>query len=926
MVEVLGRNVGVESVVGRVDLTDGLLERLLKGAADGHDLADRLHAGADLAVDVLELAEVPLGDLGDDVVQRGLEARRGGLGHGVGQLGERVAERELGGGVGERIAGGLGGERRRARQTRIHLDHAVLAAVRAEGVLDVALADDAEVADDLEGGGAQHVVVVVRHGLGGSDDDRVARVDAERVEVLHVAADDGIVLLVAQHLVLGLLPALERLFDEDLGAEGEGAGGEVAQLVLVVGEAGAETAERVGGTHDDGVADLGGGLKRLDGLDAGLAERLDGLGSGVVELAGLTDGETAGADEEDLLDVGALHLGEVLAPLLQAGCGGLDVFDGGLGGGGGRRFLEQGGCGESRTEDLGARSCEAGAVQRGGCGLVVKAASDAGQLEVGGGSDLRGGRVGASRQGSHASIHGVERTTRGACHHRLRVRSAILSSIPVRRLCDTGEQGAGSSELDAKYGGSRRGSVRTTAARVCCVADLRGSCHDGSWRMDGGGKDSKSKAGLISGRRFWAKTRLSLSLPLTRIPSQRRQREARKKKVHAAAEAKKKKKKNPSVCCCRCCCRCLCFCSGFLSGRRRSAPRSPLSPPSSAPCIDAGPATVSVALSHVHSSARCHGHVKQRKEDRSDPRWCGCRRPKLVRSITLGSVPRLSAPEMLLADWLRFRCLALRLQRLEADPRAPTLIARCGPALGPTDSIVNDVGESCSRCAEGSTSLQLASFCSDGFSAVGLLDAQSLDTLRPSPRSNANFAIGDRRHCKTWICSHVIVGGVIAAGFARTGDECKARWSRARLALDLHESDPCATISPGSGVQHLFERCPECRTEGQRCGGWMWIKVAPDADPKLAKSGDDRTQSLTHSNEQQPLPHSCIPHRQLSSSSAPRRAKMLCVAPAMIKVLSVAGRGGKAGERFPHLSAPRPALKAPAPLRSGPQPELKAIR
>lgn len=93
---------------------------------------------------------------------------------------------------------------------------------------------------------------------------------------------------------------------------------------------------------------------------------------------------------------------------------------------------------------------------------------------------------------------------------------------------------------------------------------------------------------------------------------------------------------------------------------------------------------------------------------------------------------------MLLADWLRFRCLALRcvqsliligseivpfercdgrvtrsasklyfkrgfsseiaalnyvwrLQRLEADPRAPTLIARCVPVMGPTNSIVNDV-------------------------------------------------------------------------------------------------------------------------------------------------------------------------------------------------------------------------------------------
>ena len=41
--------------------------------------------------------------------------------------------------------------------------------------------------------------------------------DAEGVEVLHVADGDTVVVLIAYHLVLNLLPALERLLDQYLG-------------------------------------------------------------------------------------------------------------------------------------------------------------------------------------------------------------------------------------------------------------------------------------------------------------------------------------------------------------------------------------------------------------------------------------------------------------------------------------------------------------------------------------------------------------------------------------------------------------------------------------------------------------------------------------------------------------------------------------
>ena len=50
--------------------------------------------------------------------------------------------------------------------------------------LDVALSDDLEVADDVHGRVSQTEIVVIGQRLRGGDDDRVTRMDAERVKVL----------------------------------------------------------------------------------------------------------------------------------------------------------------------------------------------------------------------------------------------------------------------------------------------------------------------------------------------------------------------------------------------------------------------------------------------------------------------------------------------------------------------------------------------------------------------------------------------------------------------------------------------------------------------------------------------------------------------------------------------------------------------
>mmetsp|Transcript_12334 Transcript_12334/g.25097 ORF Transcript_12334/g.25097 Transcript_12334/m.25097 type:complete len:618 (+) Transcript_12334:774-2627(+) len=98
------------TIVGWVDHAKSLLEALLQGTADGHDLSDRLHRRSNLRADALELTKVPSRHLGDDVVEGRLEAGLGGLGDRVADLREGDTERELSGNKRERVAGGLGGK------------------------------------------------------------------------------------------------------------------------------------------------------------------------------------------------------------------------------------------------------------------------------------------------------------------------------------------------------------------------------------------------------------------------------------------------------------------------------------------------------------------------------------------------------------------------------------------------------------------------------------------------------------------------------------------------------------------------------------------------------------------------------------------------------------------------------------------------
>ncbi len=80
--------------------------------------------------------------------------------------------------------------------------------------------------------------------------------DAQRVEVLHRHHREAVVVLVADHLELDLLPPFQALLHQDLAGEGEGALAELDELLLVVADARSLSPQGVGGADHDGEPDL----------------------------------------------------------------------------------------------------------------------------------------------------------------------------------------------------------------------------------------------------------------------------------------------------------------------------------------------------------------------------------------------------------------------------------------------------------------------------------------------------------------------------------------------------------------------------------------------------------------------------------------------------------------------------------------------
>ncbi|MNV06527.1 hypothetical protein D3C71_969090 [compost metagenome] len=297
----------VKAVQAGFQTAQGLLHGFLEGAADGHDLADRLHGRGQVRLGTRILFKREARDLGDDIVDARLEAGRRHHGDVVLKLVQGVADGQTGGDLGDGEAGGLGRQGRGARHARVHLDHDHAAVGRVDRPLDVGAAGlDADLAQDVDRAGPHQLIFFVGQRQGRGDGDAVAGVDAHRVDVLDRADDDAVVRRVADDLHLVFLPAQHRLFDQDLGGrrQVETALHDLVELLDVVGDAAAGAGQGEAGADDGGQADEGQGVvgffNVVDGARAGAFQTQ--LVHGVAELLtvlGLVDDLGLGADHLD---------------------------------------------------------------------------------------------------------------------------------------------------------------------------------------------------------------------------------------------------------------------------------------------------------------------------------------------------------------------------------------------------------------------------------------------------------------------------------------------------------------------------------------------------------------------------------------------------------------------------------------------------
>ena len=211
-----GEVLGKRPHAGLLQTAQCLVESRPKRPIDGHDLAGRLHLAAEGPVRARELVEREARQLDHDIVKCGLEGGDRRAGHDVRDLGEPAADRDLCCDAGDRVARRLRCQGGAPTDARIDLDDGVLGRVRREGELDVAATLHAQCPDDRQGCAPQALVDGVGQRLDRRDDDRVAGVDAERIDVLHGADRDARVIGVAHDLVLDLLPADQALLDHDL--------------------------------------------------------------------------------------------------------------------------------------------------------------------------------------------------------------------------------------------------------------------------------------------------------------------------------------------------------------------------------------------------------------------------------------------------------------------------------------------------------------------------------------------------------------------------------------------------------------------------------------------------------------------------------------------------------------------------------------
>ena len=237
---------------------DSLHQGSLEVVADAHDLAGGFHLGRQGPFCADKFVERQAGDLYHAVIQHGLKTGIRLPSDGVGNFIQCVAQGNLGRHLGDGVTGGFGSQGRGTAHPGIYLNHTILKTLRMEGILHVAAAGNPQLADDIQRGSPQHLVLLVPQSLGRSHHDTVPGMHAHRIDIFHIAYGDTVACAVPHNLILDFLPTRDTTFHEYLSHPGETQSvlQDLLHLLGIPGNTAAAAAQRVSRTQYHRVADL----------------------------------------------------------------------------------------------------------------------------------------------------------------------------------------------------------------------------------------------------------------------------------------------------------------------------------------------------------------------------------------------------------------------------------------------------------------------------------------------------------------------------------------------------------------------------------------------------------------------------------------------------------------------------------------------
>ncbi len=204
-----------QTVTSRLQRTDGLLESLLVGFTDTHDLAHSAHLGAQPVLHAFEFLESPAGKLDHHIVAvRHIFIQRAVFS--TGDVFQRQACRQHGRHQGDGEARSLAGQRGRTGSTGIDLDHDDPVRHRVMGELHIGAADHLHRFHDLVSLLLQPLLALLRDRQHGGGTEGIAGVNSQRVDILDKTYGNDIVVRIPHHFQLQLFPAENRLLHQNL--------------------------------------------------------------------------------------------------------------------------------------------------------------------------------------------------------------------------------------------------------------------------------------------------------------------------------------------------------------------------------------------------------------------------------------------------------------------------------------------------------------------------------------------------------------------------------------------------------------------------------------------------------------------------------------------------------------------------------------